>query len=224
MPIYSFRCGQGHETEWVGRFDARPVLLPCASCGTPAEVAVALPARGFVVGGTDGGKGEGTMARPPGTVETCPGVFERGQSIADTLRPWGCGACGKRGWDDDVPTSCPSCASTSVHERAREFVRDWWDAEGFGSTGYYDRGAGRWFYSRAERKKWADDNGMIEVAGVNDDTCRAVRKENERLTEMDIFWREHFREMDQDPEYRQMKARGIVPADEWIREMVGYTG
>jgi hypothetical protein len=120
VPVYTFRCGLGHDTGWLGRFDARPVLVPCGACGTLASLAVSLPARGLVRGGTDGGKGEGTVARPPGTVETRPGVFERGQSIADTLRPWACGACGKRGWDDDVPAECPACASTSVRERARE--------------------------------------------------------------------------------------------------------
>lgn len=222
MPLYSYRCGAGHETTWLGRFEERPAFVGCG-CGQSALLGVGLPSVGLVRGGTDGGKGIPPRDRG-GFVEERPGVWVKGASVEVKLVAWGCGGCGKKAWDDAVPVSCPSCGGATM-EREVEWGRDWWDAEGFSSSGgYFDRGAGRWFSSREERRAWAEANGMTEVAGVNDDTDAIVRKESERLSAMDEFWRGEFRERDSDPEYARMLAEGKVPDDQWVRELVGYRG
>jgi ribosomal protein L37E len=223
MPLYAFRCKSAHEQEWLGRFDARPAFLPC-SCGEVAFPAPALTSPGIVRGGTDGGKGEAPRSRE-GFVEESPGVWVKGKALDLSLVAWACESCGKKGWDDAMPGTCPACSSASVKLRDVEWTREWWEAEGFSSSGgYYDRGAGRWFSSKAERRKWADENGMVEIAGVNDDTDKAVRKESERQDAMLEFWRQELRERDADPEYRAARDRGLVPDDAWLRAEVGYEG
>lgn len=222
MPLFPYRCQQGHESDWWGKYDAKPLTILCA-CGEPAAPSIALPARGLVRGGTDGGKGE-TRENRTGFVEESPGVWTKGKGLDLTVYPWVC-TCGAKGYADAAtPTECPKCEGGTVTAREIEWGKSWWDAQGFGSTGYFDRGAGRWFTSMAERRAWADANNMVEVSGVADDTDAIVRKESERNAALDEFWREQLRENAMDPEYQAMKARGIPTGDEWIADSVGYTG
>ena len=224
MPLYSYRCAAGHEQEWLGRFEARPPALPCG-CGVVAALVVSLPGRGVVRGGPAGGKGEPQRSHA-GFTEESPGVWTKGAVREIKVTPYLCGGCGHKGWGDDVvPAACETCGSTDVRERAVDWHRSWWDAEGFNATGgYFDRGAGLWFSTRAERDTWAKENGMVESAGVNDDTGRAVRKESERQRELCEFWRGELRERDADTEYRRLVELGKAPDDAWLREEVGYKG
>jgi putative FmdB family regulatory protein len=45
MPIYEYRCADGHRSEKLRKFENRKDAAACARCGAPASLAVAAPAR-----------------------------------------------------------------------------------------------------------------------------------------------------------------------------------
>lgn len=48
MPVYSFFCESDHESEWVGRYDNKPKLVPCQTCAATASAKPTISKRGAV--------------------------------------------------------------------------------------------------------------------------------------------------------------------------------
>lgn len=210
MPLYEYRCPEGHLTTDLRKMADADALAVC-SCGEPAKRIVSLPAIGKVVGSTTPVRA--AAARTSGFVEASPGVWEKGSSIdADKIVDWRCTACPKKdvAVDEPVPSACPDCGAVTetYHNEAAQW-KDW-----FPVGGYFDRGLGVYFHTRKERSDYAKAHGLQEAAGGYDDTEAALAARAREDKKVDDFWIE---------ECRQAAAAGErdhVP--QWIKDEVGW--
>lgn len=207
MPLYEYRCEQGHVTDLLRPMAQGNDPAACGTCGAEAHRIVSLTAVGVV-------KGSSTPVRTkttprPGFVEVSPGVWEKGSSIdASKVVDWRCAGCGKVGVavDEPLPECCGEVAPY-VNEKVAH--KDW-----FPVGGYFDRGLGVYFNSRTERSEYAKAHGLVEGSGINDDTERALSIRAAEERKVDDFWLE---------ECRQAAAAGERDAvPQWIKDEVGW--
>ena len=57
MPIYNYKCKDGHITEWFGSYDDRPESLQCDQCTD--EAFLTFDSLGIYAGSFEGGTGGG---------------------------------------------------------------------------------------------------------------------------------------------------------------------
>jgi hypothetical protein len=206
MPIYEYQCAAGHMHIHLCRFDERPASRKC-ECGQDATLAVSLTGIGKVQGSHTPVK-EAASARA-GFVQVSPGVWEKGSSIdVDKIVDWRCEGCGKTGLavDEPLPTCCGE-VKPYVNEKAAH--KDW-----FPLGGYFDRGLGVYFHTRRERDEYAKAHGLVEGAGVNEDSERALSIRHQEEEAVLDFWRE---------EARSAKAAGEeVNLPKWVKDEIGW--
>lgn len=211
MPLYDYKCGSGHPTIVLVSMSGRKDTVPCEACGEVAELVVSLPGIGKVSGSHTPVKA--SAVRGAGYAEVTPGVFEKGSSIdADKVVDWRCTKCEHKGVavDEPLPAACDACGSpVEVYTNEAAQWKDW-----FPVGGYFDRGLGVYFNSRAERSAFAKKNGLTEGSGVNEDTERALAIRGAEEKKVDDFWRE---------ECRQAAAAGERDAvPQWIKDEIGW--
>lgn len=214
MPLFEYRCAGGHLTEELLPVPAASVA--CGACGAAAPLAVSLPSRGHVRGGTDGGKD----AAPPPRVDAVTTVEERdGFRVVSVgqrgfrVQEYHCPACGKRDlatWRGGEPEpGAPACCGRGMDRVVGAADIDWFTRATQGSVnGLYDRAAGRWFASKAERKAWMDANGLEDGGDVDFDAVARRRAERERREDDAV--REAMDAYDRDPALLRLRDQGRV--------------
>jgi predicted nucleic acid-binding Zn-ribbon protein len=215
MPLFTYRCPDGHSTDHLCRYEQRPPSVACI-CGLDATQAIALTAPGIVVGGTSGGKGRFSANRA-GYVEESPGVWVKGSSALNpSFTDYRCIGCGRKdvAVDEAMPSMCLACGGTLevyVNEGARP--KDW-----FPHGGYYDRALGIHLHSRAHRAQELEKRGLRESDNFEiDDRFRAAsaaRSQQDRdITEMLDEW-------DDDKDRQRLVDEGRTWDHSWAREVL----
>lgn len=149
MPIYSYRCPEGHDHDHLHRASDgdRPASIDCPKCGSPAIYVIAAPARGIVTGtATPGMIASDTRKR---------GADVKGLRVID----WTC----ENGHEDfDVTDAdtydigpCKVCGSKTRRLWAMPSL-DWFTAAY--PNGYHEPQLG--FEHDADGKVVVDDNGV----------------------------------------------------------------
>lgn len=215
MPLYEYRCHDGHTTTELRKMGDRTAPLDCV-CGAPALPMVSLTATGLVSGGTNGGKGYAQTPRP-GYVEQSPGVWVKGSSIdADKVVDWRCTACAEKGVcvDEPLPEACACGAAVEVYVNENARPADW-----FPKGGYYDRALGVQVESREHRARLLAERGLRESDDAEKDDhfrhASATRSQQDRdINEMLDEW-------DDDKERARMIDDGTTPDHAFAREVMG---
>jgi cytochrome c1 len=213
MPLFEFECPGGHVTEEL-MAESVPDH-PCA-CGQPGRLRLSLPARGKVVGGTDGGHDAPLRAKADAVTTVVEiavdtrvvTVGQRGFKVYN----YKCVTCGKPGMDvvrrDSEPV-VPECCGVAMSPVVSVADVDWFTKAASGSlNGVYDRCAGRWFASKADRKAWMVANGMEDWNDVNNDDITRRRSERERKE--DDYVESVLAGYDRDPLLLKMRDAGQI--------------
>ena len=215
MPLYTYRCPEGHAIDHLCRYEQRPATLAC-SCGRDATQALALTAPGIVVGGTSGGKGRFAADRT-GYIEESPGVWVKGASALNpNFVDYRCIACSHKdvAVDEPVPAACPSCGGTlETYLNTAATHVDW-----FPHGGYYDRALGVHLNSRAHRAQVLAERGLRESDDAEIDNnfraASALRAEQDRdIAEMLDEW-------DDDKDRARLVDEGRAPDHSWARDVL----
>lgn len=213
MPLYTYRCPEGHATDHLCRYEQRPSTVACA-CGKDAALAVALPAPGIVVAGTSGGKGRFSACRA-GYVEESPGVWVKGSSaLSPVFTDYRCLSCEHKdvAVDEPVPSACPTCGGTvETYVNAAAAHADW-----FPHGGYHDRALGVYITSRAHRAQVLAERGLRESddSEIEDQfrAAAALRSQQDRdIAEMLDEW-------DDDKERARLVDEGRAADHSWARD------
>jgi len=197
MPVYSFFCEDDHETEWIGSYSSLPKTFPCTECGKPGarkptvsrHLAPDVETRKSYVNVRHSG-----LSLHDFQCEKCGHVFDEvidhaeGESAIDGQE---CPECGEHAhW---VPNA--------MIDRSSE------------TYPYYDRGAGRRFESKHDRREWLKRNPNIEAVEGDwdpDKESAARRREEEELLK---GYDEYAKRLEDDPgfaDYRRARDQGRI--------------
>ena len=190
MPVYQFTCERGHQTEWLGKHDARPAEVECHECGNEAMF--------------------GSSWR---TVK----VRSRTSDATERTQVWReitCSHCGFEDIDefprDQSTVPCEKCDNPADLGILGSITR--YEERRYGQMGAYDRGLGCWVMSEKHRREICAREGLTPVDDVGDDylievRASAKREEDRKCAEHD----DYMDRLENSPEFakhRELKDRG----------------
>lgn len=200
MPLYEYRCPDGHLRSELRRMFDREAPLTC-ECGLPATPILSVTAPGKVVGSTTPVKAQGAER---------PVIRETGHSL--TLIDWSC-TCGQKSYEvyDGRPEAAPVCAcGLTMSEVIGVPEVDWFTKAASGNVnGIWCDAAGRYFTSKGDRQRWMDENNLMDWNDLDDDAV--YRKASERSRENDEYCARMTDEFDHDPALLRLREEGRIP-------------
>jgi len=207
MPLYEYRCPEGHVETHLRR--DKPETLPCP-CGRPAHPIISAPGVGVVSGSHTPAKI--IVASAPRTLATS---WQRWYD-------WTCDACGEKKGDfvdrtADTPEPRPTCTCgvTMREVFGAPKIKDAW----FPTGGYYDLAAGQHFHTPQERRDWMEKNGLRESDNAEienvERNASAIRSQQDR----DI--KEMLAEWDDDKERQRAVDQGELADHAWAKDVMG---
>ena len=108
---------------------------------------------------------------------------------------------------DDDPV-CPVCANPEYRS-----LLTGGRSVGVKGYPYFDAGAGRWFESATERRKWMKDNNLVCLDGELDSLQGDIRRGQEaEAVKHDKVYAEMNRSVGSDPEYLTARDKGLAPS------------
>lgn len=202
MPVYDYNCINGHWTEAFRSFERRDDCPVCDTCD-------AVTKRGWAI------------KPPPAPVETGPVVRYRNGDLRAQYRLVDllC-ACGHREREtlvspDVKQAPCPSCSAQAdvvEHSGEKYIIGDELLKLCNAPGGYYDRGAGRIFYSKKDRSEWIKEGGWEEAGGSLDQTIDGMERRRDDARRRDAAeWKETLDRYNHHPDfraYREGRDRG----------------
>lgn len=198
MPLYSFQCKScKSEQDRIFRFDARPDIVECASCGESAKYVIRMSkAQSLTVASrkayqTTGGNG---LVMHRYRCNPCEHIFEE---MIDA----------RSGEHFEEDQECPECSAKDSRWVPSVRIDRW--SERFP---YYDRGLGVMLRNKAHRAEICKRRGLTPVDGEWDleSEFRKMDVENER-DERD--YADYVDRLDNSPafrNYREARDRGMI--------------
>lgn len=214
MPMYEYRCENGHKMDIMCRYEERQSALPCSKCGQEASLGLSAPAG--VVAGTSTPLRISGRTRV-GYVEEAPGVFVKGNSLdVNKIVDWKCTTCTEKGVavDEPLPEKCVCGAAVEVYDNPNVRWKDW-----FPPGGYYDRALGVFLTSRAHRTQVLKEKGLRESDDFEiEDRFRGA---SAKRAKEDADIKAMLEEWDDDKERQQGVDRGEIVDHSWAKDVMG---
>lgn len=193
MPIYEFRCAEGHVSEGMFSMSARPDELACTTCKQPAPRITSVTA--YTMGSVP--------PKKPQAKEVGGGVTIRCPDII-------CNAC-EHGFYEALTSEeplppCPKCGSADVREKIGVPGADWSNR----AYPYYDRGLGMVLNSPGHRAQVCKERGIIPVDGDYDEDKYISKLEN-RDADLHAEYTKYADRLENDPRfvgYRRARDQG----------------
>lgn len=201
MPIYLYRCPNGHEHDVLARHAERPTSEPCPTCAAASAPAPAAPAA--------------TMGcKPP--VSDRPVVREIGHALDE--RWCECRACGQTTYDvaesEDPLPSCPGCGGETF--KRVQIPR----TASVQHYPYFEPSLNVWITSASHYRDLLKQQGLVEMTGEADYLARQKAKADAARLAEEAAADKYFHDLEHAPEYREyreMRAKGMfdhhLPAD-----------
>jgi len=207
MPRYVFKCADGHTFHRSCSMADKSTPIPCKHCHEQAEhdLFAKVPEQETddeVRVGANGaefrvrnGKNASGLVAASFECTACHSEWDIDLDFNDgTVDPG----------DTAAGLTCDDCGAP-----LRRLLTTNQDNDSY-RYGEHDKSAGRTFHTRAERKKWMKDNGVVEFGGnmenrINDRATARARAEADDIAEYkrDLDWYEHHPE----PEVRKAYAK-----------------
>lgn len=194
MPVYSYRCEAGHESERLTSWAARPLSVICDVCGERSSPAVTAP--------------QASMGcRPP--VKERASVREIGSTLEE--RFLFCETCGKDSYDV-VESAEPlgACACGGERRKRVHAPRANVDAEQYP---YFDVSLGLVLTSASHKRDVLKSRGLFEIGNELGAIERAHAAENARIAKEEAEFEAYQERLRSAPEYRdfrRMRSSGAL--------------
>lgn len=189
MPIYTFRCEDGHNQDLIFSMANRPASVACKECDNDATPVVERTPISQVNRSHTWGK----AIEPSGDRQR---LYEFQCELGHTTDEW----------FTKAPNTCP-CEEEGCELEARRvytsMINRWWlekEREG----GYYDRGLGRVITSEAHRREVMKELGVVAVDGDfdQDEVMRPAVEEDRKSAE---HYQEYWERVQHAPEYKDFR-------------------
>ena len=185
MPIYEYKCQDGHVTETMFSMSRKPSEVACTTCKAPAFSIMSVT--GMSMGAKPQYIKQAHERGANGVIIRCPDIV--------------CRACEHTWYDalseEERTPPCPKCSSTDVFERLGVPGADFSNK----AYPYYDRGLGCVVNSPGHRNSICKARGITPVDGDWDDEG-AINKLENRDAELRAVYQDYEDRLENDPAYR----------------------